>query len=102
MAGSPFYTRIRADVLTILRAVPAGQVVTYADIGAHLDVPARHVAYILSQLVDAEAEAVDPARAVRQADAALYSVVPVSSLDHGVPVQQRPADAPMPKPRKRR
>jgi hypothetical protein len=102
MAGSPFYARIRADVLAILRAVPTGRAVTYADIGAHLDVPARHVAYILSQLADAEAAGVDPARAVRLADTAIHDIVPVASLDHGIPVQQRPADAPLPKARQRR
>jgi hypothetical protein len=97
MAGSPFYARIRADVLAILHAVPAGKAVTYADIGAHLDVAPRHVAYILSQGIDPDADGVDPARAVAQADAAHHDIVAVAALDHGIAVQQRPADAPMPR-----
>ncbi|WP_237216070.1 MGMT family protein [Falsiroseomonas oryziterrae] len=47
---SPFFARIKGDVLAIVASVPAGRVVTYAAIGAHLDVMPRHVAYILAQL----------------------------------------------------
>lgn len=100
MAGSPFFARIRGDVLAILRAVPAGAAVTYADIGAWLDVPARHVAYILKMLPDPDAEGVDLARAVA-ADSKHPNQLPVASLDHGVPRQTRPADAPSPRPRQR-
>lgn len=52
--GSPFYARIKADVVKIVGAVPAGRVVSFADIGAHLDVMPRHVAYILAMLPDIE------------------------------------------------
>jgi methylated-DNA-protein-cysteine methyltransferase-like protein len=52
--GSPFFARIKGDVLRIVAAVPAGRVVTYADVGAHLDVVPRHVAYILSMLSEME------------------------------------------------
>jgi methylated-DNA-protein-cysteine methyltransferase-like protein len=54
LTGSPFFARIKGDVLRILAAVPAGRVVTFADVGAHLDVAPRHVAYILSTLPDIE------------------------------------------------
>jgi methylated-DNA-protein-cysteine methyltransferase related protein len=50
MAGSPFFARIKGDVLTIMRAVPQGRLVTFQDVGRHLDVMPRHVAYILAQL----------------------------------------------------
>ncbi len=50
MPPSPFFARIKSDVLAIVRAVPAGKVTTYASIGEHLDVMPRHVAYILSSL----------------------------------------------------
>ncbi|HZF74813.1 MAG TPA: MGMT family protein [Acetobacteraceae bacterium] len=50
MSGSPFFARIKGDVLRIVSAVPPGRVVTFADVGAHLDVMPRHVAYILAQL----------------------------------------------------
>jgi methylated-DNA-protein-cysteine methyltransferase-like protein len=51
---SPFFARIKADVLAIVAAVPQGRVVTFADVGAHLDVMPRHVAYILAQLSEME------------------------------------------------
>jgi methylated-DNA-protein-cysteine methyltransferase-like protein len=52
--GSPFFARIKGDVLRIVAAVPPGRVVSFADIGAHLDVMPRHVAYILATLSDIE------------------------------------------------
>jgi methylated-DNA-protein-cysteine methyltransferase related protein len=50
MAGSPFYARIKAQVLQIVVLIPAGRLLTFTQIGDWLDVPARHVAYILSKL----------------------------------------------------
>ena len=38
MAKSPFFARIKADVLTIVASIPEGEVLTFRDIGAHLDV----------------------------------------------------------------
>jgi methylated-DNA-protein-cysteine methyltransferase-like protein len=54
MAGSPFYARIKAQVLLVLGDVPKGRVLTAAEIGGWLDVPARHVAYILAKLTPEE------------------------------------------------
>ncbi len=54
MPASPFFARIKADVLRIIASVPAGRVVNFADVGLHLDVMPRHVAYILAQLSDIE------------------------------------------------
>lgn len=50
MARSPFYARIKSHVLIIAAAIPAGRVATSAEIGDWLDVPARHVAYIVATL----------------------------------------------------
>lgn len=50
MAGSSAFQRIEADVLRLCAAIPAGRVCTYANLGALIDVPARHVAYIVSRL----------------------------------------------------
>jgi methylated-DNA-protein-cysteine methyltransferase related protein len=50
MAGSPFYARIKGDVLAIVSAIPRGKVCTFSSIGEHLDVVPRHIAYILSTL----------------------------------------------------
>mgnify|MGYP002777082728 CR=1 FL=1 len=101
MAGSPFFDRIRRDVLAIARSVPAGKAVTYADIGQHLDVMPRHVAYILKTLPDPASEGVDPARIIASG-IPHPAIVAVASLAHDVPQQTRPADAPAVTPRKRR
>jgi methylated-DNA-protein-cysteine methyltransferase related protein len=50
MAASPFYARIKADVLMIVSSIPKGKVCTFSSIGEHLDVVPRHIAYILSTL----------------------------------------------------
>ena len=54
MPKSAAYIRIKADVLRIVKAIPVGRVATFADIGCHLDVMPRHVAYILAMLSDEE------------------------------------------------
>ena len=64
MARSPFFARIKGDVTRIVAAVPAGRMVTFADVGAHLDVAPRHVAYILVTLADIEAATLPWHRAV--------------------------------------
>jgi methylated-DNA-protein-cysteine methyltransferase related protein len=56
MAKSPFFARIKQDVLKIVAVIPEGSVATYHEIGEHLDVVPRHVAYILSTLEIAEKE----------------------------------------------
>jgi methylated-DNA-protein-cysteine methyltransferase related protein len=52
MAKSPFFARIKSDVLQIIAHIPEGRLSTFADIGAHLDVMPRHIAYILTMLED--------------------------------------------------
>lgn len=54
MPSSPFFARIREQVLQLTAAVPEGRVCTFQSVGEHLDVMPRHVAYILSQLEDNE------------------------------------------------
>lgn len=123
MPRSAAFARIKADILAIIRAVPEGSVVTFAAIGAHLDVMPRHAAYILAILAGGEDEAFPWHRAVA-ADGALLSgprgarqavllaaeghaitrgklsgletVVPVAALGHGVPKQKRPEATPSP------
>jgi DNA transformation protein and related proteins len=53
MSKSPAFASLQRDVLRLCAAIPVGRVCTYADLGATIDVPARHVAYIVSQLDDA-------------------------------------------------
>lgn len=78
---SPFFARIQRDVLAIIATVPAGRVVTYADLGAHLDVMPRHVAYILTML-DPMAQATLPWHRAVAADGRLG--VPKAGAD-GMP-----------------
>lgn len=54
MAGSPFFARLRRDALAVVRDLPAGGVVTFADIGRHLDAAPRHIAYFLAGLTPEE------------------------------------------------
>jgi DNA transformation protein and related proteins len=49
MASSAF-ARIEADVLRLAAAIPSGSVSSAQQLGAVIDVPARHVAYIVSRL----------------------------------------------------
>lgn len=49
MAGSANDARFRAQVLDIVRGLQVGRLTTHQAIGDELDVPARHVAYILSR-----------------------------------------------------
>jgi methylated-DNA-protein-cysteine methyltransferase related protein len=49
---SPHFARIKADVLAITAAIPAGRLCSFKAIGDHLDVMPRHVAYILATLRD--------------------------------------------------
>lgn len=58
MARSASYARIRTQVLDICARIPEGRLTTYAAIGDELEVPARHVAYILASLGDADRDAV--------------------------------------------
>jgi methylated-DNA-protein-cysteine methyltransferase related protein len=114
-AKSPHYARIRADVLAIAAHVPRGALLTFAEVGGHLDVMARHVAYILSRLdqherdrlpwyriVPLDGRVARPAqRAALEAEGFAFDpdgrvagfpvqVVDVRSLKHGVLPQKRP------------
>lgn len=50
MPKSPAFSRIKSLVLQLTSAIPFGKVATYRSIGDHLEVPSRHVAYILATL----------------------------------------------------
>jgi methylated-DNA-protein-cysteine methyltransferase related protein len=63
---SPFFIRIKKDVLAIIACVPRGRVITFKDVGEHIDVVPRHVAYILSQLDNVEQAQIPWYRAVAQ------------------------------------
>jgi methylated-DNA-protein-cysteine methyltransferase related protein len=125
MSGSPFYQRIKGDVLKICRLIPTGRVVSFADIGRHLDVVPRHVAYILSQLDPIERETV-PWHRIVAADGATSSAhqlsllndenialegtkiyaestawIELADIPEMISAQRRPANAPVAKSRRR-
>jgi methylated-DNA-protein-cysteine methyltransferase related protein len=54
MPKSAAFIRIKSAVLEITRQIPAGQVTSFKEIGTHLDVMPRHIAYLLAQLSDEE------------------------------------------------
>lgn len=53
---SPAFARIRAEVMAAACAVPRGRVTTYSAIAAHLEIVARHVAFVLAGLKGAEVD----------------------------------------------
>ncbi len=51
------YTRMNRDILRVVHAIPIGRVTTIEAISRFLDVPAHHVAFLLSRRYEAEREA---------------------------------------------
>lgn len=58
MGRSIAFEKIRSDVLGAATSVPPGRVTSYAVIGDHLEVMARHVSYILATLTEEEQECI--------------------------------------------
>ena len=58
MANSAAFQCIKGDTLAIVAKVPAGFVTTQSDIGRHIAVLPRHIAYIVATLDEAERETV--------------------------------------------
>lgn len=54
--GSIAYANLRRALFAVVGRIPSGQVVATAVLGTCLNVPARHVAFILSQITAEEAE----------------------------------------------
>ncbi|MFY7913967.1 MAG: TfoX/Sxy family DNA transformation protein [Rubrivivax sp.] len=50
MARSPAFARLQRDLLRLIDAVPPGRLVTQEALGEVLDIPPRHVAYLLATL----------------------------------------------------
>lgn len=67
---SPAFARIRAEVIRLVALIPAGTFTTYGSIAIHMNVMARHVAFVLSSLTAEESAAV-PWHRVISADARL-------------------------------
>ena len=69
-AKSPAFARIRAEVIRLVALIPEGKFTTYGSIAVHMNVMARHVAFVMSRLTDEESEVL-PWHRVVGADARL-------------------------------
>ncbi|WP_396208570.1 MGMT family protein [Gemmatimonas sp.] len=50
------YTRMNNDILAVVRAIPVGRITTVDAISQYLNVPTRHVHYLLARRDDLERE----------------------------------------------
>jgi methylated-DNA-protein-cysteine methyltransferase-like protein len=55
MTKSIAFARIRAEVIRLVALIPEGKFTTYGSIAVHMNVVARHVAFVLSSLTEEEA-----------------------------------------------
>jgi methylated-DNA-protein-cysteine methyltransferase-like protein len=69
-AKSPAFARIRAEVIRLVALIPEGKFTTYGSIAVHMNVMARHVAFVMSRLTDEESKVL-PWHRVVSADARL-------------------------------
>lgn len=65
---SKAFARIRAEVIRLVGLIPSGKFTTYGSIAVHMNVMARHVAFVMSRLTEEEAAAL-PWHRVVSADA---------------------------------
>lgn len=52
------FARIRAEVIRLVSLIPEGKFTTYGSIAVHMNVMARHVAFVMSSLTPEESAAV--------------------------------------------
>jgi len=53
---SKAFARIRVEVIRLVGLIPPGKFTTYGSIAVHMNVMARHVAFVMSRLTPQEAE----------------------------------------------
>jgi methylated-DNA-protein-cysteine methyltransferase-like protein len=51
---SKAFARIRTEVIRLVGLIPPGKFTTYGSIAIHMNVMARHVAFVMSQLTEEE------------------------------------------------
>ncbi len=69
---SQAFARIRAEVIRLVGLIPPGKFTTYGSIAIHMNVVARHVSFVMSNLTEHEASEL-PWHRVVCADARLSS-----------------------------
>jgi methylated-DNA-protein-cysteine methyltransferase-like protein len=52
---SKAFARIRAEVIRLVGLIPPGKFTTYGSVAVHMNVMARHVAFVMSSLTEQEA-----------------------------------------------
>ena len=67
---SKAFANIRAEVLRLVALIPSGKFTTYGSIAIHMNVMARHVAFVLARLTEEESASL-PWQRVVSADARL-------------------------------
>src|SRR3954469_23348087 len=67
---SQAFARIRAEVIRLVGLIPPGKFTTYGSIAIHMNVMARHVAFVMSRLTPQESTEL-PWHRVVSADARL-------------------------------
>lgn len=65
---SQAFIRIRAEVIRLVGLIPSGKFTTYGSIAIHMNVMARHVAFVMSRLTEEESKTL-PWHRVVSADA---------------------------------
>ena len=53
---SQAFARIRAEVIRLVGLIPPGKFTTYGSIAVHMNVVARHVAFVMSHLTPQQSE----------------------------------------------
>jgi methylated-DNA-protein-cysteine methyltransferase related protein len=69
------FARIRAEVIRLVALIPAGKFTTYGSIAVHMNVMARHVAFVMSRLTPEESASL-PWHRVVSSDARLSPKMP--------------------------
>jgi methylated-DNA-protein-cysteine methyltransferase-like protein len=77
---SPAFARIRAEVIRLVGLIPEGKFTTYGSIAIHMNVMARHVAFVMSRLTEEESIAL-PWHRVVSADARISPKMDVELHD---------------------
>jgi len=77
---SQAFARIRAEVIRLVGLIPKGKFTTYGSIAIHMNVMARHVAFVMSSLTKEEAAAL-PWHRVVSADARISPKMPAKTAN---------------------
>ena len=74
---SAAFSRIRAEVIRLVRLIPEGKFTTYGCIATHMNIAAIHVAFVMSRLTEEESATV-PWHRVVSSDGRLSPKMPAA------------------------